>query len=104
MSATIWSIGETMATGAASARMVRWTWQSMKPGSMVRPARSTWRTLPDDAPRLGSPAPTATIVGTLGDQIAVRDMALAVDNPAVGIDGRFRHWRHVRRFLVICVM
>ena len=61
MSATIWSIGETIGIGAASARMVRWTWQSMKPGSMVRPARSTWRTPPDDAPRLGSPAPTATI-------------------------------------------
>src|SRR5262252_7084783 len=33
----------------------------MKPGRMVRPARSTSRTLPDDAPRLGSPDPTATI-------------------------------------------
>ena len=36
----------------------------------------------------------------LGDQMAVRDMALAIDNPAIGIDDRFRLLSHSRRLVI----
>ena len=32
----------------------------------------------------------------LGDQVAVRDMAVTVNDPAIKIDGSFRCWRHAR--------